>query len=255
MSKCAARTLRFRAASRVQLGLERKWNGGGVFTDPRGRVCLLLHASGGQGIGVLGARETLAFFERPPYEPTDSEREDDAMRAFLFALDQHLSALNDKSVAHTLSVSIDVLACVGPHVALAHAGTTVAFGVRDQQLEQLAFAHDLRREFQRVGNFSNEADRLARTMTNVVVNALGPSFPRDAKPTRRVDTVLLPAVQGDRYVLTTKGITDALEPSFIEATLRANADDELACEALARAALDGGATLDVSTLVATLVRA
>ncbi|MBL8681614.1 MAG: hypothetical protein JNK05_20775 [Myxococcales bacterium] len=247
--------LRLRAASRVQPGLERKWLGVGVYIDPRGSVCALFDAMGGQGVSEVGAHETCAFFEKTPFEPTEPEREDDALRAHVSALDERLWALNDKSVAYTFGVSIDVLACVGPHVALAHAGLTASFAVREQQIEQLTFAHDLRSELQRVGNYSKRATELMRTLTNVVVNSLGPNFPRSANTTRRVDTVLLPAVQGDRYVLVTPGITDVLEPSLIEATLREHTDDDLACEALVRAALERGSPRDLSALVATLVRA
>ncbi|MBL8681615.1 MAG: hypothetical protein JNK05_20780 [Myxococcales bacterium] len=246
--------LRLRAASRVQWGAAPALRGHGAFTEPRGRMCALFDTLAGIEFTEVGGRETRAFFETTPFEPTDSEREDDALRAFVRALDQHLCAPNQENAAYNFAVSVELLACFGPHVALAHVGTTIAFAVRDQQLEQLTFAHNLPREFQRLGSDVPEAYASPRYRT-VVVNAIGPSFRRDANTTRRVDTVLLPAVQGDRYVLVTPGITDVLEPSLIEATLCEHPDDELACEALVRAALDAGSREGISVVVATLVRA
>ena len=78
---------------------------------------------------------------------------------------------------------------------------------------------------------------------HVITRAVG--SPQVLQP----DYWLLPALDGDRLVLCSDGLTGEVDDDGIEAALLAHADPQQAADALVRLALDGGGRDNVTVVV------
>lgn len=129
-----------------------------------------------------------------------------------------------------------------PRLALVNVGDSRTYVMRAGRLRRVTVDHSYVQELVSTGHIT-EAEARSHPRRNIVTRALG------IEPNVRVDTWVLPFVQGDRYVLCSDGLVDEVDDDEIASLLVANADPQAAAEALVAAANDHGGRDNVTVVV------
>jgi protein phosphatase len=129
---------------------------------------------------------------------------------------------------------------------LANIGDSRTYLLRDGRLTRLTRDDSLIQELLDRGQLTPEQAR-RHPARNVVMEAL------DGNPERRATTEVLAARPGDRLLLCSDGLSDALDDAALSDVLRAHADREACTRALVAAALAAGARDNVSVVVADVL--
>jgi protein phosphatase len=129
---------------------------------------------------------------------------------------------------------------------LANIGDSRTYLLRDGQLTRLTRDDSFVQDMLDSGQLTLEQAR-RHPARNVVMEAL------DGRPERRAATQVHAARPGDRLLLCSDGLSDALDDAALAEFLRAHADREACTRALVAAALAAGARDNVSAIVADVV--
>jgi protein phosphatase len=130
--------------------------------------------------------------------------------------------------------------------AIANVGDSRTYLLRDGRLARLTRDDSLVQALIDRGALTEAAAR-RHPQRSLVLEALD-GAPRDRRPIARV-----PARPGDRLLLCSDGLSDALDDAAIAALLRADADPGRCADALVAAALAAGARDNVTVVVADVV--
>lgn len=121
-----------------------------------------------------------------------------------------------------------------PRFVLLNVGDSRTYVMRNGRLRRVSVDHSYVQELVSTGHISEQEARF-HPRRNIVTRALG------IEPTVRVDTWVLPLVQGDRYVLCSDGLVDEVEDRDIAGLLAEHSNPQEAADALVAAAnLNGG---------------
>jgi PPM family protein phosphatase len=129
---------------------------------------------------------------------------------------------------------------------LANIGDSRTYLLRDGELTRLTRDDSFIQEMVDSGQLTLEQAR-RHPARNVVLEAL------DGRPERRATTEILAARPGDRLLLCSDGLSDALDDDALAGLLRAHADRDACTRALVAAALAAGGRDNVSAIVADVV--
>jgi protein phosphatase len=129
---------------------------------------------------------------------------------------------------------------------LANIGDSRTYLLRDGELTRLTRDDSFIQELVDRGQLTPEQAR-RHPARNVVMEAL------DGRPERRPATEILAARPGDRLLLCSDGLSDALDDAALAELLRAHADRDACTRALVAAALAAGGRDNVSAVVADVV--
>lgn len=122
----------------------------------------------------------------------------------------------------------------GPtRLVLANVGDSRAYVQRNGALIRLSVDHSYVQELVNTGHIS-ELEARTHPRRNIVTRALG------IEPTVKVDTWVLPLVQGDRYVLCSDGLVDEVDDDQINRILGLAPHPQAAAESLVQAANANG---------------
>ena len=128
------------------------------------------------------------------------------------------------------------------HLGAANVGDSRLYLFADGELEQISLDHSLVGELERAGQITSyEAAR--HPQRNVVTRALGADADVD------VDTWVIPAVIGQRYLLCSDGLVNEVSDDEIRAALSAIEDPAAATEALVNAANASGGRDNITVLI------
>jgi protein phosphatase len=242
--------IRYAAAS--DIGLVRKQNQDMAYADPR----LVAVAD---GCGPAGDRASAAVIDalrqfesarqvesarqpgaapapqpEPPSPPTDSRQASGVVPADL------LNALSDAVSAASASVrsivdsdpeldgtgsTLTAMLLSGSRLALVHIGDTRAYLFRDGGLFQVTHDHTVTQSMVDAGRLTPE-EAASHPQRSLLLRALGASTgPEASEPragaTGTAELSLLDAQAGDRYLLTSDGLTNVVPVPVIRATLAA----------------------------------
>lgn len=126
-----------------------------------------------------------------------------------------------------------------------HVGDSRAYLSRGRQLERLTKDHTYAQMLVDSGQLAPEG--VARSgLRHILTNALG-----GAGTPVHVDVDLLRLEDGDRLMLCSDGLTDAVDDETIAATLADDMPPDQACQRLVQLALDGGGRDNVTVIVAS----
>ena len=138
-----------------------------------------------------------------------------------------------------MGATVAALAIQNGFALIAHVGDSRVYRLREGALEALTRDHSLQAEMESSGLAAPGPYRVS----NVITQALGAGSP--VRPDVRIE----PALPGDRYLLCTDGLTDALDAESIAWLLtRARG----ATDALVEAAFERGSTDNITALVVSL---
>lgn len=127
-------------------------------------------------------------------------------------------------------------------LALVNVGDSRTYVMRAGRLRRVTVDHSYVQELVSTGHIT-EAEARSHPRRNIVTRALG------IEPTVRVDTWVLPFVQGDRFVLCSDGLVDEVDDEEIAQLLDANRSPQDAADALVAAANEHGGRDNVTVVV------
>ena len=127
-------------------------------------------------------------------------------------------------------------------MALVNVGDSRTYVMRAGRLRRVTVDHSYVQELVSTGHIT-EAEARSHPRRNIVTRALG------IEPHVRVDTWVLPFVQGDRFVLCSDGLVDEVDDEEIAQLLEANGSPQDAADALVAAANERGGRDNVTVVV------
>ncbi len=127
-------------------------------------------------------------------------------------------------------------------LAMVNVGDSRTYVMRAGRLRRVTIDHSYVQELVSTGHIT-ETEARSHPRRNIVTRALG------IEPNVRVDTWVLPFVQGDRYVLCSDGLVDEVDDAEILELLLANTTPQSAADALVAAANEHGGRDNVTVVV------
>ena len=144
------------------------------------------------------------------------------------------SSSDQRGMGTTVVALAALLSDSGPtRLVLANVGDSRAYVQRNGSLIRLSVDHSYVQELVNTGHIS-ELEARTHPRRNIVTRALG------IEPTVKVDTWVLPLVQGDRYVLCSDGLVDEVDDDQISRILGLARHPQAAAESLVQAANANG---------------
>jgi protein phosphatase len=134
---------------------------------------------------------------------------------------------------------------LGRMLQVAHVGDSRAYLLRGDQLHRLTRDHTYVQVLVDSGMMS-EAEAATSKARHMLVNAVGGS-----NEEVHVDVERVPLANGDRVLLCSDGLTDAVDDDEIRTLLSGAATAADACQALVNRALEGGGRDNITVIVAT----
>jgi protein phosphatase len=236
--------MRVRAASATDVGLVREANedsaycGRAVFAVADG---LGGHAAG-EVASALAVQPLAELDERGVGAPEEAGR---ALSAALLRANQVIMAAAQADESHRgMGTTVTAAAVTGGHLILAHAGDSRAYLLRrDEPLRQLTVDHTPAGEGLRAGYLTPEQAR-RHPERHILLRAVG------LEPDLQVDTPAPePLRAGDRVLLCSDGLSDAVPDEEIAALLAGDPAPDVTCAALVEAALAHGGPDNVTVVL------
>ncbi len=148
-----------------------------------------------------------------------------------------------RGMGTTLTAMVVLVDDNGPtRLALVNVGDSRTYVMRAGRLRRVTIDHSYVQELVSTGHIT-EVEARSHPRRNIVTRALG------IEPTVRVDTWVLPFVQGDRYVLCSDGLVDEVDDEEILELLVAHTTPQAAADALVAAANEHGGRDNVTVVV------
>ena len=150
--------------------------------------------------------------------------------------------LADGGAGTTVTAAIGVQHDGVPYWLVTNLGDSRTYRLSDGRLEQVSVDHSVVQELLDRG-LLDAAGAKRHPQRHVITRAVG------SPETLRPDYWLLPALDGDRLVLCSDGLTGEVEDDRIETILLQHADPQQAADALVTEALDNGGHDNVTVVV------
>jgi serine/threonine protein phosphatase PrpC len=237
--------LALRYSARSDVGLLREINEDSGYAGPR--LLVIADGVGGHAAGEVASRwiiQVLAQLDNCRLvKPLDAALADAV--AWGNQTIGFISECRPESAGMSTTLTAVALGNDGAYV-LANIGDSRTYLLRDGRLSRLTRDDSFIQELVDRGELTPEQAR-RHPARNVVMEAL------DGRPERRAATEILAARPGDRLLLCSDGLSDALDDHALAELLRAHADREACTRALVAAALAAGGRDNVSAVVADVV--
>jgi protein phosphatase len=215
-----------------------------------GTIAAVADGMGGHGSGDLAAAVTIdgvldfVVNEMPWHATVDEAHRRELVEGFGHAahlIQERLFRVAELEHASPhLGTTLTMAYLLPRELFVAHVGDSRCYVLRGGQLTQLTEDHTLARQAER-----EEPGLDLSHLSHILVNAIGGDR-RDP----RVDALWIELHPGDRLMLCSDGLTDAIDDAAVRDRLARGRDAEEACRLLVRAAVGAGARDNVTTVVA-----
>lgn len=237
----------FATAARSATGLIRPGNEDSAFTSSL--VVAVADGMGGHAAGEIASKiaiETLArnaeIITNPDIDP---ESADDIFTETLADIDRELVAYyTEKPELQGMGTTFTSLFLHGKKVALLHIGDSRAYRLRGNTLEQLSIDHTVIQQLLSAGSIT-ESDVATHPQRSVLTQVLMGEGQTDTA------LVMLDYKAGDRYLLCSDGLTNALNDKEIKSLLKGK-ERAAAVDALIEATYVNGAPDNVTVVIADI---
>jgi serine/threonine protein phosphatase PrpC len=234
--------LRFAAGSDV--GLRRDGNEDSGYAGPR--LLAIADGVGGAAAGEVASSVTIAHVAELD--------EDSAGADLLAALHDAAAAANDEIRAlidtHPpltgMSTTLTALLWAGGRLGLAHVGDSRGYLYRDGELQQITHDHTFVQTLVDEGRLSADEANV-HPQRSLILRAL------DGRADPELDLTLREALDGDRYLLCSDGLSDIVSAQTIRDTLAADADPQHVVDRLIELALRGGGPDNITCVLGDVV--
>lgn len=241
---------------RTDTGLVREQNEDNFVALPEYGVYVVADGMGGHNAGVL-ASELCCEAVRDYYEgrlrPDDYEDEEERLRDLsppAQTLSGSMRAANlriftrgnsDRRLHGMGTTSVGLRVFAG-YIAIAHAGDSRCYLLRNQQFIQVTTDHSLA-NFLKALNRLEEARMAEANMSNVIMRALG------LEPEVVVDAQEFPIASGDRFLLCSDGLSDLVSDAKLRAMFLSGDDRETIADNMLDAALEAGGRDNITLMI------
>jgi serine/threonine-protein phosphatase Stp1 len=233
--------MRFECASRSHVGLKRKINEDSILAETDRGFWVVADGMGGHDAGeVASAMVVDALRALPAAEDLDqlTAQAVEALRGVNRAL---IDLARSEDRERTIGTTVVGVAIAGGWFSCFWAGDSRAYRMRDGMLARISRDHSLVQQLVDSGMLSaDEAE--GHENANVITRAVG------VAADIVIDTVGGDALQGDRFLLASDGLTRVVDDDEIAAEL-ARSDPERAADALIETVLGRGAPDNVSLII------
>jgi len=256
MRAARASLFEVRHAARTHTGLVREHNEDDFLTMPAVGVYMVADGMGGHAAGKV-ASELCVEAVRSYYGDGDASHalEEDQAHAELSVEARDLAHALKIANAHIFQAALrDPLlenmgttavaaALFGDSVAIAHAGDSRCYLLRDGHLGRVTADHSLANFLYALGR-TGEAQMAEVTMSHVIMRALG------LEPDVDIEAQEMVIRTGDRLLLCSDGLSDLVNDTRLQGfLLDMSLDRDALCDALISAALDEGGRDNITVLV------
>jgi PPM family protein phosphatase len=216
-------------AHKTDTGRQRHANEDSYFAQAP--VFAVADGMGGAQAGEVASRIAAGAFEQgvDKEAPAEGQLRDIAQEA---NREIHELAQKDSSRAG-MGTTLTSALVRGDEVALGHVGDSRAYVLRDGELKRLTKDHSLVEELRRSGRLTEEQAE-EHPQRSIITRALGP------EPKVNVDTMTVPAKEGDVFLLCSDGLTTMVGDEQIRQILTESKNLKSAVKELVDAANSGG---------------
>ena len=234
-------------------GSYRENNEDNYLDDPDGRFFLVADGMGGMSAGEKASEMCVQFVSRKLNELID----------FNSATPEQVTAAIEKAVHHAnaeirmtgqsnpdlykMGTTIALIVVVGQAAYIAGLGDSRVYSMRGPTFEQLTKDHTLSQSLLESGAISKE-EAATHPLRNQLYQYLGAEGRGIEMKIRRCS---LDA--GDRFILCSDGVTDAVDDDALATLLRENDDPQQAAQAIVDAAQFGGSEDNITCIVLHVV--
>lgn len=145
-----------------------------------------------------------------------------------------------------MGATVVALAVGEKQIAVAHAGDSRAYRLRDGALSRLTRDHSIAEEMRAARPEMTDEELAGFAHRNVVMRSLG------SKDDLEPDVYVNKVVSGDIYLLCTDGLWGSVPDAQIAAILQSTSDVEAACQLLIDAANEAGGPDNITALLVRL---
>ncbi|MDT3766807.1 protein phosphatase 2C domain-containing protein [Gleimia hominis] len=238
----------FRFAARSDVGLVRKNNQDSGYAGPH--LLVLADGMGGPAGGDIASAVAIAHLA--PLD-SDDHRAEDMLHLLRSALrDAHedlIERSSNDSDLKGLGTTCIALLRSGNKMAMVHVGDSRAYVLRDDQLTQVTTDHSFVQYLIQTGQITPQ-EAQNHPQRSVVLRILG-----DTDGDVAADESVREAVEGDRWLLCSDGLSGVVSAETIAQTLAEIDDPGQCCEKLIRLALRAGGPDNITCVIADIVPA
>lgn len=231
-----------RWAGRSEVGPVRERNEDSAYAGPR--LALIADGVGGMIAGEVASALALTAMRR-----LDADTANDVLDALSTALDAANARLRDAVAADPglegMGTTLTALLTNGTELGLAHVGDSRAYLLHEGRLHQISTDQTFVQTLVDEGRITADEAR-THPHKSLILQAL------DGRTRIEPDLTRLELAVGDRFLLCSDGLSDVLQDSELADGLQV-ADPQQAADGLVQAALDGGASDNVTCLVVDAV--
>ena len=222
--------------------------------DDAGYSLIVADGMGGHAGGELASRLAIREILRLALALPDwiAHIEDSTLEAAAARSQSRIAALNEMVIERGqqdpdlrgMGCTLTAVRNLGRVLQISHVGDSRAYLLRDSGLHRLTRDHTYVQMLVDSGQLSPE-EALTSRARHVLTNVIGGFDERV-----QVDVQRLPLANGDRVLLCSDGLTDAVDDDVIRAVLTEMSTSKAACQALIDRALEGGGRDNITVIVA-----
>jgi len=250
----------FRAYGVTERGRVRPTNEDCFAIDEVRRLCIVADGMGGHNAGEVAAAMAIdtvegffTSFHNDPRQlwPYGVDRALSLAANLLrvgvkVANDKIREAANADRSRARMGATVVAMAVGETQVAIAHAGDSRAYRLRDGELKRLTRDHSIAEEMRAARPEMTDEELAGFAHRNVVMRSLG------SKDDLEPDVYVNKVAPGDLYMLCTDGLWGSVPDANIASILNATEDLEAACQLLVDAANDAGGPDNITVLLVRL---
>jgi PPM family protein phosphatase len=216
-------------AYRTDTGRQRHANEDSYFA--KAPMFAVADGMGGAQAGEVASRIAAGAFEQGVDEQAPAEGQ---LREIAQTANREIHELAQRDSSRAgMGTTLTSALVHGDEVALGHVGDSRAYVLREGQLKRLTKDHSLVEELRRSGRLTDEQAE-EHPQRSIITRALGP------EPRVNVDTMTVPAKDGDVFLLCSDGLTTMVSDEQIREILTGSKSLKAAVKALVDAANSGG---------------
>lgn len=170
-----------------------------------------------------------------------------AMRSGLYDANAHIAAtVADHPELAGMGTTVSAIQITGHNVIVAHIGDSRVYLLRSGELSQITTDHTFVQRLVEAGRITEE-EAMVHPRRSVLMRVLG-----DVDTDPEVDTMVLDARPGDRWILCSDGLSGVVPFADIQTITREGDSAKQAADRLLRASLTGGAPDNVTVCIVDL---
>ncbi len=233
-----------RYAVRSDVGSSRETNEDATYAGSR--LLAVADGMGGHTHGEVASATAVAALAPLDDNVSTSDLLDGLERATQMANERLRHMADTNPAMQGMGTTLTAIRWDGDRLAAVHVGDTRAYLLRDGDLEQLTRDHTLVQALIDDGHISPD-EAATHPHRALLLHAL------DGHQQLNPDLFVREAHVGDRYLLCSDGLSDALSPDTLRATLQKEESPDRVAEQLVRLANSSGSRDNITGIVADLV--